>query len=75
MSRHPNEQLDAEDMDGAAKERRLEAGSRAAPCSRCHGQWMIPSDDLDGDIMNEPCPDCNEWSPDFHANIEGSDRR
>lgn len=33
MSRHPNEMMDGEDMDGAAKERRLEAGSRAASCS------------------------------------------
>lgn len=29
---------------------------------------MIPSDDPDGDIMNTPCPKCNEWSPDFKEN-------
>lgn len=24
---------------------------------------MIPSDDPDGDVMNTPCPECNEHSP------------
>ena len=30
-------------------------------CGVCYGQRMIPSDDPDGDVMNTPCPACNEW--------------
>ena len=33
MSRHLNEQLDGADMDGAAKERKLEAVAPSTPCS------------------------------------------
>jgi hypothetical protein len=43
----------------------------ATPCSLCIGLTMIPSDDPDGDIMNTPCPKCNEWSPDFKENPKG----
>ena len=45
----------------------LVEGSGASPCSRCGGLFMVPSDDEDGDVMNTPCPDCNEWSPNFPA--------
>lgn len=31
---------------------------------------MIPSDEEDGDVMNTPCPECNEWSPYFQANAD-----
>jgi len=34
-------------------------------CPKCHDQRMMPSDDLDGDVMNTPCPLCNENSPDY----------
>ena len=48
-------------------------GSGAPPCSLCGGLTMIPSDDPDGDIMNTPCPKCNEWSPDFKENPTGQE--
>lgn len=31
-------------------------------CNICNGQTMIPSMEPDGDIMNTPCPECNERS-------------
>jgi ssDNA-binding Zn-finger/Zn-ribbon topoisomerase 1 len=34
-------------------------------CPKCHDQRMIPSDDPGGDVMNTPCPICNENSPDY----------
>ena len=48
-------------------------GLAATPCSLCGGLTMIPSDDPDGDIMNTPCPKCNEWSPDFKENPTGQE--
>ena len=34
-------------------------------CPKCHDQRMMPSDDPNGDVMNTPCPLCNENSPDY----------
>jgi hypothetical protein len=34
-------------------------------CQKCHNQRMIPSDDPNGDVMNTPCPECNEHSPNY----------
>ena len=34
-------------------------------CCTCDGQRMIPSDDPNGDVMNTPCPECNEHSPSY----------
>lgn len=30
-------------------------------CARCGNLRMIPSTEPDGDVMNTPCPSCNEW--------------
>lgn len=42
-------------------------GSRAGECERCGGQFMVPSEDPDGDVMNTPCPECNEFSPEYRG--------
>jgi hypothetical protein len=40
-------------------------------CPACDDLRMIPSDDPCGDVMNTPCPDCNEpiraSSPSYHG--------
>lgn len=45
----------------------LEKTLSAAKCPTCHDQRMIASDDPDGDIMNTPCPECNDHSPKYDA--------
>lgn len=34
-------------------------------CSTCDDNRMIPSDDSNGDVMNTPCPECNEHSKSY----------
>lgn len=62
-----------EDLDALAErvERLEEALKAPEVCPGCAGSFMIPSDDPDGDVMNTPCPACNEWSPEFKENAGG----
>ncbi len=34
----------------------------AETCSVCGGSTMVPGEGPDADVMNTPCPACNEWS-------------
>lgn len=36
--------------------------TRTSPCPTCGGCWMLPGTGPDDDVMNTPCPDCNEWA-------------
>ena len=72
MSRYPNEQLDAEDMDGAAKERRLEAGSSAPICSPPNVVWIQYHGDSDPVEWGPEEPSEVTWSADqvFEHDVE-----
>lgn len=37
-------------------------GSDAWTCSVCNNLRMVTSDETNGDVMNTPCPECNEWA-------------
>jgi hypothetical protein len=32
------------------------------PCSACGGCGMLPGKGPNDDVMNTPCPECNEWA-------------
>jgi ssDNA-binding Zn-finger/Zn-ribbon topoisomerase 1 len=36
--------------------------SGAASCSACGGCGMLPGKGPNDDVMNTPCPECNEWA-------------